>query len=212
MWRTRQLDEAERRGKWAQLVFEVDDSPRYAAVAEWTHQHGVSAWTSPPTWRPLPRREASKRDDYDVLVSVNRHALTPKGWVHEQDSSKLILGNDPHLLVREIGVNRYTLSDDFNIEIAEKYWNETEAFWVEVRAEWVRRTNELGTVGIKTRSASGKLYNQILTLANEAREGKLDRESAVMRARELIRASITTNVAELDSRVDGRDPKQQYDR
>jgi hypothetical protein len=74
VWRTRELDEAERRGKWAQLVFEVDDSPRYAAVSEWTHQHGVPAWTSPPTWRPLPRREATKRDDYSVRCAGLRES------------------------------------------------------------------------------------------------------------------------------------------
>ncbi|MGD9850580.1 MAG: DUF6607 family protein [Nitrospirales bacterium] len=63
VWRTHQLDEAERRGNWAQLVYQVDDSPRYAAVAAWAHRHGESSWTSPATWRPLPRRERTKRDD-----------------------------------------------------------------------------------------------------------------------------------------------------
>jgi hypothetical protein len=63
-----------------------------------------------------------------VLVSVNRHALTPHGWVHEQDSTKIILGKDPQLLARESGVNTYTSSNDFKVQIAEDYWNETKAF------------------------------------------------------------------------------------
>lgn len=212
VWRTRQLDETERHGKWTQSVFEVDDSPRYAAVAEWRHQHGVSAWTSPPTWRPLPRREASKRDDYDVLISVNRHALIPHGWVHEQDSSKVILGKAPQLLARETGVNRYTLSDDFHVQIAEEYWNETKAFWAEVRGEWNRLQNESGTLGVKTHSASGKLHNRILALANEVREKKLDMAEAAMRARDIIHSSTTKDVAELESRADARDAKQEYER
>jgi hypothetical protein len=192
-WRTRELDETERHGKWAQSVFEVDDSPRYAAVAEWTHNQGVSTWTSPPTWRPLPRREATKRSDYDVLVSVNRHALTPQGWVHEQDSTKLILGEHPQQLVREIGVNGYRASKEFNIQIADAYWNETQGFWADVREIWDVLQKEPGTLAVQRQGSLGKLHNRIAALANEIREGKLERGSAALRAREMIHASSTKN-------------------
>jgi hypothetical protein len=207
VWRMRELDETERGGKWAQLVYQVDDSPRYAAVAEWTHQHGVSEWTSPPTWRPLPRREATKRDDYDVLVSVNRHALTPNGWVHEQDNSKIILGDVPQLLVREVGVNTYTSSDAFNIQRVEDYWNDTKAFWAQVRAEWSHIQKEAGTFGVKTRNQSGKLYDQILGLANDARAGKLEMEAAARQARDIIRASTMIQASRIDARARDREQK-----
>ncbi len=196
IWRTRQLEEAERHGNWAQFVYQVDDSPRYAAVAAWTHRHGESSWTSPPTWRPLPRRERTKRDDYDVLISVNRHALTPAGWVHEQDSSKTILRHDPKILAREIGVNTYTASQAFKVQIADDYWNETKAFWGEIRDEWSRVQRELGTFGVEAHGESGKLYNQILVLAKNMRSGELDLESAAKRGRVLIREATTTAVAE----------------
>jgi hypothetical protein len=199
IWRTRSVDEKERQGKWAQLVYQVDDSPRYAAVAEWTHQYGVSFWNSPPTWRPLPRRERTKRDDYDVLVSVNRHALTPDGWVHEQENSKLILRNELQVVAREIGVNTYTVSEAFKSQVAEEYWKETKEFWAEIRDEWRRLHDEIGTFGVKPSSPSGKIYNQILILAKEAREGNLELETAVARARNLIRDSTTTNVAKFTS-------------
>jgi hypothetical protein len=198
-WRTRSVDETERRGKWAQLVYQVDDSPRYAAVAGWKHQYGVSSWKSLPTWRPLPRRERTKRDDYDVLISVNRHALTPDGWVHEQENSKLILQEDNQVLAREIGLNTYTASDAFNTHVAEDYWKDTKEFWAEIRAEWRTLHDERGTFSIKSSSPSGKIYNQILVLANQAREGTLDMETAVARARNLIQASTTTHVAEFMS-------------
>lgn len=136
---------------------------------------------------------------------MNRHALTPNGWVHEQESSKVVLRPGPQLLVREIGVNTYTSSDTFNIQLAEKYWNETKAFWAEVRAEWSRLHDELGMFGVKTRSQAGKLYNQILILANDARDGKLHMEVAATRARDIIRGSTTTNVAELDPGVGVQD-------
>ena len=174
-WRTRELDEAERRGKWA------------------------PTWTSPPTWRPLPRREAIKRNDYDVLVSVNRHALTPHGWVHEQDSTKLILGENPQQLAREIGVNGYHASEEFNIQIADTYWNETQAFWAEVREAWNRLQAEPGTLAVQRQGPSGKLHNRIIALANAVRDGKLEGGSAALRAQEMIQAAITKNGRVLDA-------------
>lgn len=197
-WRTRRLEEPERRGKWAQLVYQVDDSPRYAAVAEWIHQHGVSAWTSPPTWRPLPRRETTTRQDYDVLVSVNRHALTPGGWIHEQDNSKLILDPGPRLLAREIGVNTYTASKQFDGRMAETYWDLTKTFWTGVRAEWQRLQSSAGILRVNTQSSSGKLSTRILALADDVKERKLDAETAAARARDIIRTSTTSHVAERD--------------
>lgn len=198
-WRTRRLDASERRGKWAQLVYQVDESPRYAAVAEWIHQHGVSAWTSPPTWRPLPRRETTTRQDYDVLVSVNRHALMPGGWVHEQDNSKLILDPSPRLLAREVGVNTYTTSDQFNGRIAELYWDATKSFWAEVRAEWQRLQYTADTIRVNTKGPSGKLSTRILALADDVKDLKLDVEIAAAQARDIIRASTTSHVAGLVS-------------
>src|SRR5690606_5653234 len=90
-WKTRHLSPEEARGTWTQMVTNVDNSPRYEGWGKWEHANGVSSWTSAPTNRPLPRREYSKRKDYDVLIGVNRHVLTPAGWAHEQDNTKLDL-------------------------------------------------------------------------------------------------------------------------
>jgi hypothetical protein len=105
-----------------------------------------------------------------------------------------------------------TSSNDFKVQIAEDYWNETKAFWAEVRAEWKKLLTESGILGVKTQSTSGKLYNRILNPANETREGKPDVEAATMRARDIIHASITQNVAELDSLAEVLDQKQEYER
>lgn len=109
-WEQRELSAYARRGKWAQLVYQDDESPHYAAIGSWVHENGVSSWTSAPVWRPLPRREALNRDDYDVLLGVNRLAITPTGWVQEEDNTKLTLRSAPKALVREIGLNTYTRS------------------------------------------------------------------------------------------------------
>lgn len=138
-WRRVELDPDDVEGRWSQAVYQVDDSPRYEALGTWTHAEGYSAWTSDETWRPLPRRESSVRDDYDVLVGTNRHTLTPTGWVQEEDNLKVDLdeqGERAAVLAREVGVNRYERIAGFDFSPAEAYWERTAPFWAEVRAAW----------------------------------------------------------------------------
>ena len=90
-WVRQERTADEVRGRWSQAVFQVDDSPRYEALGEWEHYGSYSAWTSDRTARPLPRRETSVRDDYQILEGVNRHTLTPTGWVQEEENLKLVL-------------------------------------------------------------------------------------------------------------------------
>ncbi|UXI67573.1 DUF6607 family protein [Tahibacter amnicola] len=127
-------------GAWSQTVFEVDDAPRYAGIGRWSHANGVDAWTSDFTWRPLPRREYTKRSDYHVLGAINRHTLTPQGWMHEQDNLKLVLADDgsTHALVREVGVNTYSRVDDVDFSAGKAYWERTGEFWRTVRHSWQR--------------------------------------------------------------------------
>src|SRR5262249_44010399 len=91
LWVHRAPTADEARCTWSQAVFEVDDGPRYESIGRWSHQANRSTWTSQQTWRPLPRREYTRRSDYDVLVGVNRHVITATGWLHEQDNVKLVL-------------------------------------------------------------------------------------------------------------------------
>jgi hypothetical protein len=141
-WRRRMLESKGVEGLWSQAVFQVDDSPRYEAVGEWVHNGNYSAWTSATTWRPLPRRESSARNDYHVLVGTNRHTITPSGWVQEEDNLKLALdtGGDPRAdspyLSRELGVNRYERIVDFDFSAGDLYWKRTSRFWQDVRAAW----------------------------------------------------------------------------
>ena len=133
------LSEQDVRGTWSQTVYQVDDSPRYAAVGKWAHGAGYSAWTSDETWRPLPRRESTVRDDYDVLIGTNRHTITPTGWVQEEDNLKVTLdaqGRPAQALAREIGLNRYERITGFDFSAADGYWTRTADFWSDVREAW----------------------------------------------------------------------------
>ncbi len=133
----RERTEAERAGTWTQLVYEVSDAPRYAGLGKWNHKYGVSTWTSERTWRPLPRREYTTRSDYDLINAENRHTITPFGWTHEQDNTKVVRrnGGADSTLTREFGFNEYTLTND-GLEPAQKYWQQTAPFWAAVRARW----------------------------------------------------------------------------
>ncbi len=142
-WEKRTLTMDEKRGTWVQRVFQVDDSPRYASHGRWKHEAGgVSSWQSAPTWRPLPRREYTKREDYQVLIATNRHTLTADGWVHEQDNTKLVLdddGNELKRLAREVGLNTYTKTTKVDFEVGRAYWSATADYWKDVRAWWALR-------------------------------------------------------------------------
>jgi hypothetical protein len=143
-WTRASLDPAEVAGRWSQAVYQVDDSPRYEAIGDWEHRGNYSAWTSDETWRPLPRRESSVRDDYNVLIGRNRHTITPTGWVHEEENLKAVvndsgqLDGDQPILAREQGVNRYEAIVDFDFSARDDYWTDTADFWADVRAEWAR--------------------------------------------------------------------------
>ena len=51
---------------WTQKVYQVDDGPRYSGTGQWVHAAGRSYWQGEGD-APLPRREFSKRDDYNVV-------------------------------------------------------------------------------------------------------------------------------------------------
>ncbi|AWV08278.1 DUF6607 family protein [Marilutibacter maris] len=125
-------------GAWTQCVYEVSDAPRYCGTGRWEHKDGVSTWTSDPSWRPLPRREYTKREDYNALSVVNRHTVTANGWTHEQFNTKVLRKPDGSQveLVREFGFNDYQRAEDIDFGAAYRYWDATRDFWAKVRARW----------------------------------------------------------------------------
>jgi hypothetical protein len=137
-WVVRKLSPEEARGTWSQLVTQVDNSPRYEGWGRWNHDGGAARWTSSTTWRPLPRREHTKRKDYDVLVGTNTHILTALGWAHEQANTKLDL--DPagsKAIARESGLNTYERIENFDFEPANKFWSNYGEFSNTVTAVWL---------------------------------------------------------------------------
>jgi hypothetical protein len=141
-WQRRKLAPAQAKGQWLQTVYQVDESPRYASVGRWQHTPSFSTWLSGETWRPLPRREWSVRNDYQVLIGTNRHTITRRGWIQEENNLKGVLATDRQLedeqpfLAREYGVARYERIRDMDFAAADRYYERTRQFWNEVRARW----------------------------------------------------------------------------
>lgn len=174
IWETVQLNPAEVTGTWTQAVYQVDDSPRYAAVGRWVHLGASSTWESQTTWRPLPRREHTTRDDYHVLQARNRHTITPTGWVHEQDNQKLVLdgiGRPAGILAHESGLNVYERADDLDLAAARVYWQRTHAFWQQVRAAWdvvLQRPGRISLAAQIDGQRLGQVMTDLLTQSTDA--------------------------------------------
>ena len=162
------------RGAWSQSVYEVDDAPRYAGVGRWDHANGVDAWTSDFTWRPLPRREYTKRNDYQVLGAINRHTLTPGGWMHEQDNAKLVLdaNGTATALVREVGINSYERTTAIDFSPGRSYWDKTQSFWRDVRAAWADAARERKAYDLQHMLDDRPRFEALFALADKSGNGE----------------------------------------
>ncbi len=189
-WEVKRLPGEQVRCAWSQAVFEVNDAPRYEGWGRWQHMAGTSSWTSNETWRPLPRREYTTRSDYDVIIGFNRHVITPTGWGHEQDSTKVILRGAPRALVREHGVNTYQRTRARDFQVARDYWSRTETFWRDVREVW-KKVAAAGPRLALRRGVDGTTQHAgIFALAEDAAVvGSPDVTARRRRVEEIIRAS-----------------------
>jgi hypothetical protein len=154
-WERRMLAQSQSAQRWVQTVYQVDESPRYASLGKWSHTGSFSSWLSEETWRPLPRREWSVRDDYQVLAGTNRHTVLATGWVQEENNLKAVLTQlrelDPArpYVGREYGVARYERIRDADFAAADSYYERTKAFWDQVRDRWSKVFAERGSVTLK---------------------------------------------------------------
>lgn len=200
-WEWRDVPADERKGAWSQTVYQVDDAPRYGAVARWTYENGIAEWTPPAEWRPLPRRDMTTRDDYHTIDAVNRHVITPWGWVHEQDNEKLVLGGKPQALVREIGVNTYRRDSDFDVAVATEYWDATADYWAGVREAWAQIEASHERFAITIKGETEALYLPLLGYGEQYGAGEIDLETALAQARETIDGFVTDDIGRLADRL-----------
>lgn len=173
IWTKKILPASAVKGKWTQTVWEVSDEPRYQGLSQFVNMDGKTIWQSTAD-APLPRREYSKREDYNLLRRTNRLNITDSGYVHEQDNRKIIRENSTEqLLAEEKGLNIYVRQPDTECAAARDYWEQTKAYWNMVRTVWNDYVNTHDKIQLKTK-VDGKMLNEYLNeLAKEYAEKKM---------------------------------------
>ncbi len=170
-WNFQKRNEKEVNGQWTQKVYQVDDSPRYEGSASWVHVDGQHYWMNTSD-APLPRREYSKRSDYNVMKRTNKHILTDDGWLHEQDNLKVVReeGKEDSVVVAEKGLNHYRKIDDSRCEAGRKWWEENGAFWALVRAEWDEVFAREENISLAKRVDNKMLWQALFELSDEMKD------------------------------------------
>lgn len=186
-WQTRNLKKQEAKGTWSQSVYQVDDSPRYASFGRWQHNSSFSVWESADTWRPLPRREHSVRDDYQVMTGRNRHIILANGWVQEEENLKQKASpknqGQSEYLAKELGNNRYQLITDFDWSAGDQYWQTTGPFWKIVRDQWQQIADRQSRFTVRQQHQGTPLFMAMFELAEQFANGTLENPKAAVAKR-----------------------------
>lgn len=187
-WKKVALSANDVKGKWTQKVFQVDDSPRYQAIGTWVHVDGRHQWQSNAD-SPLPRRESSERNDYNVLNRGNNLYLTDKGWMFEQDNKKMVRTNGKDsLIAMEKGLEEFIKTDPKSFGYAQTWWKQQEGFWKDARASWDEVFAENNYIKLNLKVGNKLLYEQFFALGDQSAKEKWSSE----KNREAIKKVIET--------------------
>ncbi|WP_337660909.1 DUF6607 family protein [Erythrobacter sp. Alg231-14] len=197
-WAMKPVPEALRAGRWSQTVYQVDDSPRYAGWGEWQVTNGVRRWRSNWTTRPLARRDATRSPIYDRYIGINRHQMTPNGWIHWQDNTKMMPSEDGREdlvpVVQEYVLNTYERFDGYNVAAADAYWTNTSEFWAAVRGKWDEVAEAQGGIRIAQEANYGTdIAAELLRLADAINKGETPSADATRAALALIEEGTAQN-------------------
>ncbi|MEQ9437716.1 MAG: hypothetical protein RIG62_01665 [Cyclobacteriaceae bacterium] len=187
VWNYEALPEGEVLGQWTQKVYQVDDAPRYEGNATWIHADGKHYWESTVN-APLPRREYTHRDDYNIMVRTNRHEITEEGHIHDQDNTKINrVGDKERVLAYEKGLNIYQKVDEQRCQAASDWWQKNQAFWADVRTVWREVFDRQQTLHLEEKVNDQRLYELLFPLNDELMaDGNYDSTSGLPRIREAI--------------------------
>ncbi len=172
-WEKQTLSPEEVKGMWTQTVWEVSDAIRYQGYSPFINLDGQTLWQNTAD-APLPRREYSIRNDYNILKRTNRLVLTDSGYVHEQDNKKIIRGNSgDKLLAEEKGYNIYKKLDMGKCVAALEYWENNKNFWEQVRNNWSTYLSKHNFVNLKFSVEGKMLHERLETLRNDYNSHKI---------------------------------------
>lgn len=149
VWKRQNIPHEKVKGTWTQKVYQVDDAPRYQGIGTWIHADGKHYWESVAD-APLPRREHTTRDDYNVMRRHSRIEITPQGWVLKQENEKIRRGEKgDERLCWERGIESFIRLPGHSA-IALAWWNDRKLFWAEVRQLWQAEIDKLEMAKVNT--------------------------------------------------------------
>jgi len=155
------------KGKWTQTVWEVADEPRYQGFSQFVDLDGKIIWQN-TTDAPLPRREYSVRNDYNILKRTNRLNISDSGYIHEQDNEKIIRKNGADkLLTQEKGINSYKRISDKECNAALYYWEKNKDYWGRVRQAWADYISKQTVISLKTKVGGKLLHEYLIDLSKQ---------------------------------------------
>ena len=163
-WSFEKKKKKEVEGQWTQKVYQVDDSPRYEGSGSWVFVDGMTYWEN-TTPAPLPRREYTKRSDYNLTMRGNRQEITSYGWVHDQDNEKIIResGKEDVIIAKEKGYNTYVKVDDGRCAVASKWWEDHNAKWATVRSKWEEVYGRNKDLSLESKVDNKALYKHLFS-------------------------------------------------
>lgn len=174
-WPYKSNDASEVTGQWTQRVFQVDDSPRYEGSATWVHVDGRSFWSSTAD-APLPRREITNRQDYNVTLRRNHHEILDWGWSHDQDNDKLIreVNKKDIVLAQEKGYNTYKKVENERCIAAQVFWKDNKEMWALVRKHWNTIFSMRQNIQLKNKVEGKRLYQYLFALESDTKSEEIN--------------------------------------
>lgn len=166
-WIKQTLSPQEAKGKWTQTIWEVSDEPRYQGYSQFVNLDGKIIWQS-TTDAPLPRREYTARNDYNILKRTNRINITDSGYIHEQDNEKILRENGlSKVITQEKGINSYKRLADKECNAAKYYWEKNKVYWGKVRAIWASYINSNDSISLKSKVEGKVLHEYLIDLSKD---------------------------------------------
>ncbi len=160
------LTAGQAKGTWTQKVYQVDDSPRYESYGTWVHVDGKHFWEGVND-SPLPRREFTKRNDYNVMRRHSRMEIFKDSWVLNQDNEKIVRGNGvDKVLCWEKGMERFT-KGNYDASPAIKWWEKQKQYWLDVRTTWEEVYSKTPDLKLQVKVDNKRLYESLFSLGDK---------------------------------------------